>query len=248
MGPGISTYGETLNDLCDLPEDKKASPVKYGFFALAGGSGVLSERRIKYNTGVLVCLFSLVISISVSLAFGIETFAVTVIGLCLATAYSLYPFRMKNKPIIGQFLLGLGYGPVAIIIGITSISNLNQIGSELIIFFGLVFGWVVSVGLTADILDLKPQQDSFSNNLADLLGYKKALLFTQIIPVIIIGLTLIFKAIKIIEINNLFIFIVGLFLIMRIILLNSHYSKRLQVSHLLAIGLEATYPLLLILW
>lgn len=243
IGPGLAAFAEVFNDICDVSRDKISTQHRILGISLAGGSGILTGGRISLRKAKSICALSAAIAFFVSLTLGRVVTLFTVFGLFSAFLYSIPQFRGKDKPFVGQLLLGLGYGPISFHIGFFS-SGANCIHLSGIIA-GLLIGlWVVVIGITADVLDIDDSLRLGQHNLAVILGKNFALLASAIG-----GFALLFSATLLFILSNIsiryFLFLpVLIFSVWRgVALLRNPDIVQLRRLHFIAICLETAFPL-----
>ncbi len=248
LGPGISSFAETYNDLCDIENDRRSLTYKLGGITLAGGSRYLIDGQISITSAKIISILSILIAIIPSLILGLYVLFLTVIGLLLSYLYSSPLFRGKEKPIIGQFLLGLGYGPISFCIGYYSINESLVFDSNVILIFLLLFLWMIITGLTADIIDYFDNIKTGIKNFVVILKRDNAIMLTSIGSLILLLVTFTLPIFNIFSIRiNLIILITPIIILRIIFLFRARYSKRvLSATHILSILAESIYPLIFI--
>lgn len=171
IGPGISAFAETVNDLCDRDSDSASSPKRFLGIPLSGGSGVPQGGQLTSRAMTSIALLSGVLSFATSLAISPVVLILTSLGLVLALSYSMPPIRLKKRGGLGLVAHILGYGPVSYYIGyFASMRFLTTVPTSSVLHAFLVGCWIGIVGLTADLLDIPDDSKSNIRTLAVRLG------------------------------------------------------------------------------
>lgn len=241
---GAAAFAETFNDICDEGRDRLGKQYSFHRLSLAGGSGILSGDIISGKQAKCVCVCAAITAISGGLySASIVLVIITILGLLCATLYSTPFFRAKHNALLGQVLLGIGYGPISFFIGYfasgTKLVDLGVLAISVFIAF-----WVVVVGITADLLDIDDSLKLGERNLAVRLGRIKTLRLSAIGAIVLLLLVFLSASSGLISIRYyLFLPIAFLTLMRSSMLLVNPGSQVLIRLHLFAILLEASFPL-----
>jgi 1,4-dihydroxy-2-naphthoate octaprenyltransferase len=104
----------------------------------------------------------------------------SILGLCVATLYSMPPFRLKGRPVASILAQAAGYGPIAFYVGFLSVS-LNVTRASMLVSL-LIGAWVGCLGLTADLLDFEDDRRQRISTLCVRVGRTKASLVVILVP------------------------------------------------------------------
>lgn len=151
-GPGISAYAEIINDIFDFRLDAVGSRKKLLGIPLAGGSGIISERRISVTGASCLAVAQSVLGLAACSLISKWAAIIYVLGIAAASAYSAPPVRLKERGVWAVLGHIVGYGPIAFHLGVSG----GQVAPTWRTFIlSLSIGlWVGTIGLTADLLDL----------------------------------------------------------------------------------------------
>jgi chlorophyll synthase len=153
IGPGLSAYAEVINEIADIRFDRGGSPKLFWRLPLGGGTGVLTSETMPYKAAIGVAAAAGILTVLASAALSPVVLLCSILGLCVATLYSIPPFRLKGRPLASILAQAAGYGPIAFYIGFLSMSN--NITRASILISLLIGAWVGCLGLTADLLDFE---------------------------------------------------------------------------------------------
>ena len=188
VGPGLSGFAESINDIFDLSFDRLSCPKAVLGLPLAGGSGALSLGKLPIRTCWIVVVLAAFLSLASATLLSTLVVGLAGLGLILGYIYSAPPIRLKSRGILGLFPQAVGYGPIAYYIGYCSASRGSVDLSATLLQSVLIGVWVGVVGLTADLLDLEGDFSAGVHNLAVRIGKRRTIL------VIVVGAWSIFLA------------------------------------------------------
>lgn len=151
VGPGCCAFAETLDDLVDRDVDAISNQKRLFGLPLAGGSGAMDNGKTTVIEARAIMASSVTIGLIASSLISIQLVMVYMVGLVLATVYSLKPLRLKQRGVAGVCVQIVGYGPVAFHIGVIAAGG--YISLHTLAISMLIGCWIGVVGITADILD-----------------------------------------------------------------------------------------------
>jgi len=246
LGPGVCGFAEVIGDIFDYPGDASSRVKEFLGVPLAGGSGVIVQNpKSGLQIATVLSWLSCFIAVTASFACSLSCTVVVLCGLVLAWIYSAPPVRAKGRGGLGPLLQGLGYGPVAFIAGvITAGGRLEPMAFVVGLLIG---GWVASVGITADLLDLDDDQHAGRKTLAVILGRSGTVFFALVGGMVCLsGAALVRFALG--DGYNGFAAITSAgFVAYAIVLLITRGKRLLLLTHFIALLLEVCYPLALAL-
>jgi 4-hydroxybenzoate polyprenyltransferase len=187
-GPCLSTYAEVVNDICDYAYDSRGSTKRFFGASFAGGSGVLTEQGLRVEFAAAIAILSAFVGLVLSLTLSIKVTLAYLVGLLLATAYSIRPIHLKGRGLWSFVAQAGGYGPVAFHIGYLSIYSTSSSNA---LAYSLMIGlWVGTVGSSADLLDLEDDTRNNTRTLVVRLGRSRATNSILVLGTILLGLVI----------------------------------------------------------
>ena len=242
-GPGLSAYAEIINDICDRHTDALGSRKTLWGIPLAGGSGALPQHLVPKVVAYYAAGTSLALGLIASMFISRWIAGTFILGVILATAYSVQPVRLKTRGTWSLIVHAVGYGPVAFHLGAlgpVSVPTIDTLSMSI-----LIGAWIAIVGLTADLLDIDDDQIAGIRNFVVQLGRLGST------GVILTTATLILTASTFTSgranLHPLFtVSIIGIFLIYTTYLWKFRRSNLPPKVHGLALVLEVLFPLYLL--
>jgi 4-hydroxybenzoate polyprenyltransferase len=239
-GPGLSAFAEVVNDICDRHSDPLGSRKKMWGIPLAGGSGALLDYGLGIKQAYLIAGFCSVTGLITSLLISGEMALIYVVGLLVASAYSVRPLHLKSRGALSFFSHAIGYGPVAFHLGLLGARAIPSSNTILIsVLNGL---WVGTVGLTADLLDFEDDTRTNTCTFVIKLGRTKATYFILFLAGILLTVAVYFaQPSTFVEL----LWAVGIILLFILFVLKLWWHRNSPISseiHGLALVLEILFP------
>jgi 4-hydroxybenzoate polyprenyltransferase len=244
-GPALCGFAETFNDWADRKTDIPGAQQKLWGMSLAGGSGAIVDGLASAKHAAFVSVACALAAVVLALPLGLPALVTT--GMCLATAfcYSAPRIRGKDRRLIGQLLLVLGYGPLAVLLGTVSCPA-GSIGT-VVLLCGMFCGlYVMAIGITADVLDIRPSK-SCPRSLAEHLGRERTLRYSGLLGVLF-PLVLSYKwyGLPITSWHGFYFAFLGVSVVRCVAFLIHARTCDVRLWHGLAVVLEAAFPFLVL--